>query len=292
MIRSMTGFGRASFEVAGMRFGIEIRSLNQKHIDVRARLPRRLSALEPRVVAQVQAAVARGKIDVTLSAAEGVETPLGLELNEPLAEQYHVLIERLRLKFGIKEPLRLESFVALPDVVFWREPEADLETYWVAASEGLVRALEDFRSMRETEGRALAADLEARLERIESELAAARKTMAGTIVQVREGLREKVKALLQGAEPDPWRMEQEIVYYAERMDVSEEVTRLSSHLAQFRDIMASGGQVGRKLDFLVQEMMRETNTIGSKANSAEVSHRVVEMKVELEKIREQVQNVE
>ncbi|OGP84465.1 MAG: hypothetical protein A2Y95_12725 [Deltaproteobacteria bacterium RBG_13_65_10] len=116
--------------------------------------------------------------------------------------------------------------------------------------------------------------------------------MAGTIVQVREGLREKVKALLQGAEPDPWRMEQEIVYYAERMDVSEEVTRLSSHLAQFRDIMASGGQVGRKLDFLVQEMMRETNTIGSKANSAEVSHRVVEMKVELEKIREQVQNVE
>jgi uncharacterized protein (TIGR00255 family) len=292
MLRSMTGFGHATFEVAGMRFGIEIRSVNQKHIDVRARLPRRLSALEPRVVAQVQGAVGRGKIDVTISAVEGVETPLSLELNEPLAEQYHRILETLAKKFGIKKPLRLETFVALPDVVFWKEPEADLEAFWPATSEGLARALKDFKSMRETEGRALAADLEARLLRIESELDAARNMMTGATDQVRASLREKVKTLLEGAEPDPWRMEQEILYYAERMDVSEELTRLSSHIAQFRDILAGDGQMGRKLDFLVQEMMRETNTIGSKVNNADISHRVVEMKVELEKIREQVQNVE
>ena len=292
MIRSMTGFGHAAFEAQGARFTIEIRSVNQKTADVRVRLPRRLSALEPKVLAQVQASVSRGKIEVTVSSEAGAEAPLTLELNEPLAAQYHGILERLRGKFDVKEPLRMESFVALPDVVFWKEPEADLDAIWAAASEALERALGDFNAMRETEGRALAKDLQARLGHIAGEIEVIRETLVGAMDRIRATLREKVKALLEGAEPDPWRMEQEILFYAERMDVSEEITRLASHLAQFRTIMDARGPVGRKLDFLVQEMMREINTIGSKANHAETSHRIVEIKAELEKIREQVQNVE
>ena len=292
MIRSMTGFGHASFEAQGARFTIEMRSVNQKTADVRVRLPRRLSALEPKIVAQVQASVSRGKIEVTVSSEAGAEAPLTLALNEPLADQYHAILERLRHKFGMKKPLRMESFVALPDVVFWKEPEADLDEIWAAATRALERALEDFNAMRETEGRALAGDLQARLERIGSEVEVIRETLAGMADTIRAGLRDKVKTLLEGAEPDPWRMEQEILFYAERMDVSEEITRLASHLSQFRSIMDARGPVGRKLDFLVQEMMREINTIGSKANHAATSHRIVEIKAELEKIREQVQNVE
>jgi uncharacterized protein (TIGR00255 family) len=292
MIRSMTGFGTARFEAAGARFTIEIRSVNQKHADVRARLPRRLSALEPRVLAQIQAAVSRGKIDVTISAEAGADAPLSLELNEPLAAQYHAILTQLAKKFGIKGPLSLESFVALEDVVFWKEPETDVEAVWAAASVALGRALAEFNAMREAEGSALSKDLETRVGTIEAQLAIVRDLLAGALEQVRATLREKVKVLLEGAEPDPWRMEQEILFYAERMDVSEEITRLQSHVHQFRIIMASPGPVGRKLDFLVQEILRETNTIGSKANHAETSHRIVDIKAELEKIREQVQNVE
>jgi uncharacterized protein (TIGR00255 family) len=292
MIRSMTGFGAAHFEVASLRFSIEVRSVNHRHSDVRVRLPRRFSGLEPRMAARVQRAVSRGKLDVTVSAAEGVEAPQLLELNEPLAEQYHAVLERLRSKFGIREPLRLESFVALRDVVFWKEPDIETEAFWEAASGGLSRALDDLNGMREREGEALAVDLKDRLSRIEAELSGVRETLARAVEQIRAALREKVKALLQGAEPDPWRMEQEILFYAERMDTSEEQTRLASHLAQFRRVMEAEGPVGRKLDFLAQEMGRESNTLGAKVNNAEVSHRVVEIRAEMEKIREQVQNVE
>ena len=292
MIRSMTGFGSARFEAAGIRFVFEVRSVNQRHMDVRVRLPRRLAALEPRMIQQVQTAVSRGKIDVTVATETGAEAPLNLQLNKPLAEQYHAILIDLAERFGIKEPIRLESFVVLPDVVFWKEPDADLEVFWAEATSALALALADFTAMREVEGRALADDLEARIIRIAKELETVQRRLAGAVEQIRAGLREKVKALLEGAEPDPWRMEQEILFYAERMDVSEEITRLQSHLAQFRTIMGSDGPVGRKLDFLVQEMMREINTIGSKANHAETSHRIVEIKAELERIREQVQNVE
>src|SRR4029077_19432674 len=156
----------------------------------------------------------------------------------------------------------------------------------------LARALAEFNAMREAEGRALSKDLETRVNTIESQLAIVRDLLAGAAEQVRAGLREKVKVLLEGAEPDPWRMEQEILFYAERMDVSEEITRLQSHIHQFRIILASPGPVGRKLDFLVQEILRETNTIASKANHAETSHRIVDIKAELEKIRDTRQNVE
>jgi uncharacterized protein (TIGR00255 family) len=292
MIRSMTGFGAAEFEVAGIRFMVEARSVNHRQCDVRVRLPRRFSGLEPRMAAQVQQTISRGKIDVTVSAPGGVEAPLQLELNEPLAEQYHAVLEKLRKKFGIREPLRLESFVALRDVVFWKEPEIETEAFREPASEGLSRALEDLNGMRDREGEALVVDLKDRLSRIEGELGRVRETLVRVGEQIRAALREKVKTLLQGAEPDPWRMEQEILFYAERMDTSEEQTRLASHLVQFRRVMESEGPVGRKLDFLAQEMGRETNTIGSKVNNAEISHRVVEIRAELEKIREQLQNVE
>lgn len=146
--------------------------------------------------------------------------------------------------------------------------------------------------MRKTEGEALFRDLNQHLAELETELSSIRESLAEVGAQIRTGLREKVKSLLEGAEPDPWRMEQEILYYAERMDISEELARLGSHIAQFRSVGEADGPAGRKLDFLVQEMMRETNTIGSKVNNAEISHRVVEIKAGLEKIREQVQNVE
>jgi len=293
MIRSMTGFGAAAFETAGMRFNLEIRSVNHRHTDVRVRVPRRFAEIESRLAAQVQQAVGRGKVDVTVSAADGGEAPQALELNEPLAEQYHAMLEQLRRKFSIKEPLRLESFVALRDVVFWKEPEIGVEAFASEASRALEEALADLLDMRAREGEALARDLDERLSTIEAANAWIAERLAGLTERIRASLREKVKALLEGAEPDPWRMEQEILFHAERMDTSEELTRLGSHLVQFRELLSAGeGAVGRKMDFLVQEMMRETNTINAKANDAELVHRVVEIKAELEKVREQIQNVE
>lgn len=292
MILSMTGFGTSTFEVAGVRFTVEVRSVNHRHTDVRSRLPRKLSGLEPRVAEQVRRSIGRGKVDVAISAAEGGEAPQLLELNEPLAEQYHAILEKLRTKFGIEKPLPLDSFIALRDVVFWKEPEIETEVFWEAASRSLGQAVEELTRMRKTEGEALFRDLNQHLAELETELSSIRESLAEVGAQIRTGLREKVKSLLEGAEPDPWRMEQEILYYAERMDISEELARLGSHIAQFRSVGEADGPAGRKLDFLVQEMMRETNTIGSKVNNAEISHRVVEIKAGLEKIREQVQNVE
>ncbi|MFQ5457020.1 MAG: YicC family protein, partial [Myxococcota bacterium] len=214
-------------------------------------------------------------------------------LNEPLAEQYHAVLERLREKLGVKEPLRMESFVALRDVVLWKEPEVALEAFWQAASAALSEALAGLGEMRAREGEALDRDLRERLAGIDKALEWIRGRLAGMKERTRTALREKVKALLEGAAPDPWRMEQEILFYTERMDTSEELTRLASHLAQFRSLLDAGeGPVGRKLDFIVQEIMRESNTINAKIGDAEAVHRVVEIKAEVEKIREQVQNVE
>ncbi|MDP3939983.1 MAG: DUF1732 domain-containing protein, partial [Deltaproteobacteria bacterium] len=203
------------------------------------------------------------------------------------------MLEQLRQKFGIKEPIRLESFIALREVVFWKEPVIALEAFATDASRALAEALEGLLAMRAEEGRALTRDLDDRLSAIEAAIAWIGERMVGVGERIRASLREKVKALLEGAAPDPWRMEQEILFHAERMDTSEELTRLGSHVAQFRQLLNAGeGAVGRKMDFLVQEMLRETNTINAKANDAELVHRVVEIKAELEKVREQIQNVE
>lgn len=293
MIKSMTGFGSSIFVVGDLRFTIEARAVNHRHLDVRVKVPRRFSEIEQRVVAEVQKVLSRGKIDVTISSADAADVPLSLELNEPLAGQYHAILEKLREKLGLKEPIRLESFVALRDVVFWKEPEVATEAFWEGASRALGEALGDLSEMRMREGEALNRDLEERLSSIGAAMEWIGEKLALQGESVRTSLREKVKTLLEGAAPDPWRMEQEILFYTERMDTSEELTRLASHLAQFRLLLESGeGPVGRKLDFLLQEMMRESNTINAKAGNAEIVHRVVEIKAEVEKIREQVQNVE
>ena len=293
MIKSMTGFGSSIFLVGDQRFNIEARSVNHRHLDVRVKVPRRFSEVEQRVVAEVQKVFSRGKIDVTISSADAADVPLSLVLNEPLAEQYHGILEKLREKLGLKEPIRLESFVSLRDVVFWKEPEVETEAFWEETSRALAEALGGLSEMRIREGEALNRDLQGRLSSIDAAMEWIGERLALQGESVRTSLREKVKTLLDGAEPDPARMEQEILFYTERMDTSEELTRLASHLSQFRLLLDSGeGPVGRKLDFLLQEMMRESNTINAKAGNAEVVHRVVDIKAEVEKIREQVQNVE
>lgn len=291
-LRSMTGYGRATVEYGGAEITAEVRSVNARHLELRLRLPRELQGLEAGLREVASAWFERGQVDASLRVPSQGLSAADVEIDLAAARGYASAAEELRGTLGLGEPLSVSTLLELPGVARLREASLDQE----ALREVLVRALEQAcraaREMREREGCALAAELEGRLGGIESAVAAI-EARAG---EVRDGLRERLDKRLAALAPqlelDPARLEQEVVLYADRMDVTEELVRLRSHLAQFRETLAEPGAVGRKLEFLLQELGREVNTIGSKASDAPVTRSVVALKAEFEKLREQVLNVE
>ncbi len=291
MIRSMTGFGAGRGASGGEEIAIELRSVNQKFCEVKARLPRELAALEPGLVRQVKDRLARGGIELSMRRA-GPGGAMAPRVDVALAEAYARAYAELRARLGLEEPLRLADIAAAEGVIRLDERETDLEAARTAAEKALGSALEALLAMREREGQALAADLEARLATVLSLVGQVEVLAPQAVEHHRARLAERVRELTQGMPLDPGRLAQEVALLADRTDVAEEITRLRSHVGQARQLLVGKEPSGRKLDFLVQEMHREVNTIGSKSQHAELSGLVVSLKVEVERMREQVQNVE
>jgi uncharacterized protein (TIGR00255 family) len=293
VIRSMTGFGAGRAEQGGEAVAVEARSVNGKFCEVRARLPRELSRLEPAIAKTVKARIARGAVDVTVR-REGAGVLGGSvpEINLPLAAAYAKALREMQSELGLTGELGLAELLGLEGVVHLTERAPDAGEAESAALSALDRAISALEEMRGREGDSLARDLRARLEAIETQAEAIRELSPRSVEAYRERLAARVAELSRGTPADPARLAQEVAFFADRVDIAEELTRLQSHLSQVRALLDAGGPIGRKLEFLVQELNREVNTIGSKSQNAAVSACVVDLKAELERVREQIANVE
>ena len=293
MIRSMTGFGTADAQTLTGRLTVEIRSLNHRFGEVLVRLPRDLAPLEDRVRGSVQSRVLRGRVEVTIMREERGARSKSVRPDIELARAYAQALRELSDVLGVAGEMSLSQLAALPDVIKVEETREDLERLWPELARAVNEATSALVAMREAEGRRLVDDLAPRLDRIEEHVAAAAARSRVAALEYGQRLRERIQQMLGEVPVEESRLATEIAVFAERVDVSEEVTRLRSHVAQFRQELSDAvGAVGRKLEFVLQEMGREANTIGSKANDLEITRAVIAIKGELESMREQVQNVE
>ncbi len=290
MIFSMTGFGRGTASAEGLDVTVEVRSLNGRYADVTVRAPRSLAEHEAALQQRVKEALDRGKIGVSVQVQrETAAAPL--RVDAAAAAAYRRLLDQVRDAAGVAEPVGIEHVLRFPDVLVASEEEETVGEVWAATQAALGEALEAHLAMRRQEGEALAADLHDRLSAIEAELDAVETAAPARIEAARSAMHARLADLLGDERLDRDRLELEVALLADRLDVNEECVRLRSHLALFRDTLRQSEPVGRRLNFLAQEFNREINTIASKANDPGIAHRAVAMKEELEKIREQVQNV-
>ncbi len=292
----MTAYGRGEVETASLKWVVELKSLNHRFLDLSLNLPRRLWALEDRFRKLIKSRVARGRIEMQLSWGSLTEKSLTLKLDEGLVAGVRTVLEQLRLTGGTPESLKLEHFLHFSDLIVTKEQanqDLEVEETWDAVSPAVSQALDLLEEMRLTEGAALAADLAGHLADIRREVSHI-TTQAPLLPQLwRERVTTRLAELFpEGSPVDETRLAQEVALMAERRDLTEELARLDSHLSQFQQTLVSQEPVGRKQEFLLQEMLRETNTIGSKANDLTISQAVLEIKGSLERLREQVQNIE
>lgn len=291
MIRSMTGFGSGRGAAGGEEVVVEVRSVNHKFCEVKVRLPRELSPLELDLTRAVKDRLARGGIEVAVRRA-GAGGSMAPRVDAALAEAYARAYAEVAARLGLHGQVTLSDIIAAEGVIRLDDRDADLDAARAASERAVAQALDALVNMRVREGEALRRDLEARLTTVEALVVKVEALAPQAVEHHRARLAERVVELTRGVPLDPSRLAQEIALLAERTDVAEEVTRLRSHVAQARQLLGSGEPAGRKLDFLVQEMHREGNTIGSKSQHAEISGVVVSLKAEIERMREQVQNVE
>jgi len=288
----MTGFGAAEASTALSRYAVEIRSVNHRFCEIVVRLPRELAALEDQVRAIVQGRVLRGRVDVAIIRQDYGKRTRAVKADLDLATAYASALNDLKRALSISGPLELSSLMSLPDLIRVEEQKEDLEASWAALATGVADALDRLLSMRDTEGARLAADLARRVERLDEHIAAIEVRAPTVVEDYHTRLVRRVQELTDGVSVDPGRLATEIAMFADRTDVTEEITRFRSHLVQFQSTLTADGAVGRTLEFIVQELGREANTIGSKANDLAITRRVIAVKGELESLREQIQNVE
>lgn len=291
MIRSMTGFGAGRGAAGDEEIAVEVRAVNHKYCEVKARLPRELGALEVEVARVVKERLARGGVEVTARRA-GNHGAVAPRVDAHLAEAYARAFAELQARLSLPGSATLADVLAADGVIRLEERELDVDAAREALLRGLERALDALVAMREEEGAALARDLSARLDQVEAIVARVQARVPRSVEHHRARLEARIAELTRGMPLDPARLAQEVALFADRVDVTEEITRLGSHVAQVRGLLAGREPAGRKLDFIVQEMHREANTIGSKSQSAEIVSEVVALKAEIERMREQVQNVE
>ena len=292
MIRSMTGYGRGQQLLHGRSITVEIRSVNHRYFEFSCRTPRGCAFLEDRLKRTLQQVISRGKVEVSLT-LQTVESRGGaVAVDHALAGQYLTALRALAAEYGLTDDLTLSTVASLPDLFTVCRGEEDEEELAADVLSVLQEALDRFVAMREAEGERLRADVLSRLFTLEEHLAFVEERSPQTVAEYRARLTAKLNELLGGAVADEARILTEAAIVADRLAVDEETVRLHSHIAQLRGILDCAEPVGRKLDFLVQEMNRETNTIGSKCSDTAIAGHVVEMKSEIEKIREQIQNIE
>ena len=292
MVKSMTGYGRAVETVNGREFTVELRSVNNRYLDCTVKLPRALSFAEDAVKQGVKGAISRGKVDVFISVrSEGAED-VKITLNTAMVEGYLGAMHQMAKDYGIREDISVSLLSRMPDVFTVDKPEVDEEQLLADLLSVVNQALERFDAMRSAEGRALENDLRSRGQTILSLVEQVEAGSGQTVADYRTRLENKLKEVLANTAIDESRILTEAAIFADKVAVDEETVRLRSHLNQMNNMLTTGGAIGRKLDFLLQEMNRESNTIGSKCSDVRMARIVVDIKAELEKIREQTQNIE
>jgi len=292
MIKSMTAYGSAESLKDNLEFIVEIRSGNYRYREIVLRIPQSLQPFEEKVRSVVSSTVKRGRIEISIQIKDNGDKGLKLELNRPLVKAYINAFNELNEELGGKQPLDLSFFSQLKDVIITKQDSIDLETVWPDLEAVINKALDSMESMRINEGRVLEKDFLERLNRIKRYINEIRNRTNEIIESYREKLRQKIIKLIKPIEINEDRLIQEVALMADRSDITEELVRVESHLEQFRNFMNQDDVIGRRLDFLLQEINREVNTMGSKAADSVVSQLAVEIKAELEKLREQIQNVE
>ena len=292
MIKSMTGYGRAVETVNGREFTVELRSVNNRYLDCSVRLPRILTFSEETVKQAVKNSISRGKVDVFISVRSEGGDEIQVTLNKAVLESYLTAMRQMVTEYGVADDISAASLSRMPEVFSLEKPQLDEEQLQADMMAVLAKALKEYDAMRTAEGEALDKDLRTRGETILSLVSKVEEGNAQTVVDYRTRLENKLKEVLANTAIDEARILTEAAIFADKGAVDEETVRLRSHLQQMNDMLTTGGAVGRKLDFLLQEMNREANTIGSKCTDVNLARIVVDIKAELEKIREQTQNIE
>ena len=292
MLKSMTGFGAAIIENDAYKVSVELKAVNQRFLEINFHMGRQLNPWEDLLRKCIRRTAARGKMDVYISFEDKRENPVNIRVNKELVLAYHRAFNEMSDMLHIARPDDVQTFAGFPDV-FTIDDVSDLSGMKPQLLTAMKQALEKFDEMRVTEGTNIESDFRQRLDKLEAMREAFSRIAPAIVTAYREHLRQTIIDALQTQDFDEARLIQETAIYADKADITEELVRLESHFQQFRQILAAADEpVGRKLDFLIQEINRETNTIGSKANSTETAHLVVDMKSEIEKLREQVQNIE
>ena len=292
MIRSMTGYGSAGGASGTLELEIELRAVNNRYLDVSVRMPRRYLFAEEGLKKQIGGEVARGKVDVFVNVESAVDQEVTITLNEPLADAYVSALQTLATRFSLPSDLSAVQIAKLPDVLTVDRPETDDDAFTKDLHKILEQALANFNDMRLLEGAKLHKDITARLDHIAALVNQVERLSPETVKAYRAKLEQRMAEVLEGKHIEESRILQEAALFADRVAVDEEITRLRSHVSQLRDILNAGGAVGRKIDFLLQEFGREANTIGSKCQDLTLGKIVIDLKAEIEKIREQAQNIE
>ena len=292
MIKSMTGFGRASGANNGFEVTVELRSVNHRYFEFTSRMPRSFQFAEEKLKALCQQSISRGKVEASVFIEDTNENSTEVEINRQYADAYIKALKTLSKEYKLKNDVKASSFIGNGDIFKLRRKDVDERQVLEAVLPVAEEAIKSFIAMRETEGERLKADISSRAEAILSKVALIEERSPETVKAYRERLENKIKELLDDAKVDEQRLITETAIFADKVAVDEETVRLRSHIKQLFSLLEENGPVGKKLDFIVQEMNRETNTIGSKCQDVEIAHIVVDIKSEIEKIREQVQNIE
>ena len=291
-IKSMTGYGSAKGSCAGLNISIELKSVNNRYLDCSVRLPRNFLLAEEAIKSRVQSHISRGKVDVFVTVESAGTDEVVVKVNEPLARGYADAVAQIADKLGLSGEMGAFAIARMPDVLSVEKAEMDAEALTAALTDIAEQALCEFDKMREREGKKLQDDIAARLGTILGYVGFVEQRSPATVAEYREKLWKKMSEVLESRQIDEQRILLEAGIYADKVAVDEETVRLRSHVAQMEDFLKTGSPIGRKMDFLVQEFNRESNTIGSKCADQEITRTVIELKSEIEKIREQIQNIE
>ena len=292
MVRSMTGFGRAKAQIDGLDITVEIKSVNHRYFEFSCRLPRAYSFLEEKIKSRLSGSITRGKVEVSVLIDDNTENATVVEIDREYTSAYLAALKKLSKEYGIKNDIKVSSLVGNNDIFKIKRQTIEDEVITKAVFTVLEEALNNFITMRTQEGERLLKDVTDRAKYILEKVSFIEERSPETVKNYRERIEQKIKELLGDSSVDEQRILTEVAIFADKVAVAEETVRLRSHIKQFETLMSTDDAIGRKLDFIVQEMNREANTIGSKAQDIEIAHTVVDIKSEIEKIREQIQNME
>lgn len=292
MIKSMTGFGRCEIQKYSRKFTVELKSVNHRYLDVNIRMPKKLNFFETAIRSLLKSYAARGKIDIFVTCEDLSQAQMSVKYNSSLAEEYMKYLKQMEKEFGLENDIRVSTLSRYPEVFTMEEQSEDEEELWNGLKEALEGAFKQFVETRKREGENLKKDILSKLDILSEQIEFIEERSPQIIAEYRTKLEDKMKELLADTQIEESRIAAEVILFADKICTDEEVVRLKSHISHMRNTLEEQDEIGRKLDFIAQEMNREANTILSKANDIEVSDRAIGLKTEIEKIREQIQNIE